>query len=115
MINTLELFLDNETLWYFGYVPSNQRNINRGYSECIHTDTLPYIKGPTSDREGPIQSITDRDHKLNRERLPEMGAKKFQYSSPAVCMMVLVVAVAIIFPAAAGDYQLLCYCIIYSI
>jgi hypothetical protein len=44
-----------------------------------------------------------------------MGAKKFQYSSPAVCMMVLVVAVAIIFPAAAGDYQLLCYCIIYSI
>jgi hypothetical protein len=31
-----------------------------------------------------------------------MGAK-FQYSSPAVCVMVLVVvAVAIIFPAAAG-------------
>jgi hypothetical protein len=58
----------------------------------------------------------DRDH--NR-MLPEMGTK-FQYSSPAVCMMVLVVAVAVtstlVFPTTASHYQLVLYIIyLYSI
>jgi hypothetical protein len=66
-------------------------------------------------REVPIiQSILIeimRARSGSKRRLPEMGAK-FQYSS-AACMMVLVVAVAIIstllFPSAAGDCQLLLF------